>query len=474
MKDKKNKKYKLDDEERKMIDCFKSCVESEIATCRYTRYADFEEVHNDEGYQITAVLDYGKFKAKLFYNPSYFLSDMLDVKFDLGGQFLYSIYDIFNLFDIQDFNQYYYSDIQFEENMQKGVHAILEMINSYSFDIEKASEPANLITLNSNVESDYKNVYSKDDEESWREDLNKPFELDINHPFFSEVSSATDSDKLLKKMKKLNSKDKLTTLYEKRLLKHLEQGNQVINDFVAEDEKLTKNYSKMVIAIDVAITAVVTVLVGLVLWLGNYAAFKGAFVPKSYTKIGFISLPDDIIFFLIVVVLISFGLASLLIKPIYKRLTKADDVMMKRFAKEQSDDGNDKLINRIFRGIASVVAIIIGVGMVIFSLGSGIGFYEDYIKFTDDYTFETVEVSNADVQIMKVLGEYDENDEYVPYDETITYVLTDGENHYYELYNVKENDETDKRIKDMISAYDKEVKEIKTMDVFTDTLNIDE
>lgn len=469
-KDKKNKKYKIDADERRMVDAFRSCVETEAATGRYACYVNFEEVHNDEGYQLNAILDYGKFKARLFYNPSYFLTDMLDVKFDLESQFLYSIYDIFNLFDISDFEQYYYSDIQFEENLKKDVHSILEMINKYSYDIEKASDPANLITLNSNVENDYKRVYSKDKEESWREGIHNPFDLDINHPYFSEVSSATDSVKLLKKLKKLHAKDKLTTLYEKRLLNYLEQGNRVVNESVAEDKKLDNSYSKLVIFIDLAITAVIAIIVGLIMGYGKYVGFEGAYIPKQYFEIGNLSIPYDIFIYLIAVIVISFGFASLLIKPIYKRITKSDEAMMQKFVKAQKDNGDDKLLNKIIKVVAAIAAIIIGFSIAIVSSMSNIGFYDDYIKFNDDASSEIVEISNKDVQFIKVLGEYDEDDEYVAYEDSCTYIVTDSVNHYYELYSIEPNGETEKRIKNIISAYGKEVKEIKTRDVFIDTL----
>lgn len=223
---KKEKLYKIEKEEQIMIDAFRQAVDICFSSGKYSKNLDYEEIHNKDGYCIIAVLDYGKFQARVSYNPNYFLTDFLDVKLKLGGRYNYSIYDIFNLFDIQDFNQYYYSSIEIKENMDKDVTAILDMINKYSYDIEKACDAQNLLILDSNVESDYKNTFVKDKEETWREDIDNPLELDIVHPFFANVSSATDSDKLLKKMKKQNSKNNLGTLYEQRLLKYLDREIQ--------------------------------------------------------------------------------------------------------------------------------------------------------------------------------------------------------------------------------------------------------
>lgn len=470
---KKEKLYKIDKEEQKMIDAFKQAIENCFSSGRYSKGLEYEELHNKDGYCIIAVLDYGRFEARVSYNPCYLLNDFLDVKFKLGGKYNYSIYDIFNLFDIQDFNQYYYSSIEINENMDKDVTAILDMINKYSYDIEKASEPQNLQILDSNIESDYRNTFVKDKEETWREDIDNPLELDIVHPLFADVSSATDSNKLLKKMKKQNSKNNLGTLYEQRLLKYLEQGNSVINENVVEDKKQVKTYSRMKLIIDVCIFLAVMVITAAVLCLTKNIGFEGAYVPKEMIILGPITLPfsvDDFISLLLTAVPISFGIETLFSKLVFKKMTKGDTAVMQRYNKENQSDWDKNKITKAFKYIVSVGAIIFGVVISCGILNNNIGFYDDYVRFDDNMSFTRVDVSYEDVKIARLLGEYDEDDNYETYTDVVSYVVYDSEDHYYALEYLSPDGETVARIEKIIEDYDKEVKQYKALADFEDEI----
>ncbi|MGN0534529.1 MAG: hypothetical protein ACI4IR_00840 [Eubacterium sp.] len=470
---KKEKLYKIEKNEQEMIDAFKSAVTQCLDSGKYGRYLNFEEVHTKEGYCIIAVIDYGKFTAKIKYNPCYLFCDFLDVKFSLGGKYDYSIYDIFNLFDIKDFNQYYYSSIEIKENLIKYVEEILDMINKYSFDIEKACEPQNIITLDSNVENDYKNTFPKDNEETWREDVNDPLALDIIHPYFTSVSSATDSAKLFKEMSKKNRKGKLTTIYEHRLLEHLEQGNSIVNKNVVESKKQEKSYAKTSIIIDVCIALFVAVAVAVYYFITKYAAFSGAYVPRSITTLGPVTLPfspEDLVTFFIAVVLMAFGLRTLLSKTIIKKVTHNDPNVMQRFSKDEKDNGVTNKFSRVIKNIIAVIAVIFGITIATI-LNDNIGFYDDYVKFDDYSSFSKIELSYEDVKIAHITGEYDEDDNYVEYTDVESYALYDNENHYYILEYLSPEGETATRIDNIIKEYNKEVTEYDSVRDFEETIN---
>lgn len=471
---KKEKLYKIEKDEQKMIDAFKATVDDCFTSGKYARYLDYEEVHKKDGYCIIAVLDYGKFKARVSYNPSYLLCDFLDVKFSLGGKYNYSIYDIFNLFDIKDFNQYYYSSIDIKENMAKDVVAILDMINKYSYDIEKATEPQNIITLDANVESDYKNTFVKDKEESWREDINEPLALDIIHPYFTSVSSATDSNKLLKKMKKQGSKGNLGTIYEQRLLKHLEEGNSVVNENVIEDNNQEKSYAKINLIIDACIFLVIAVIVAVYFIATKNIFFKGAYNPKQMIMLGSVTLPfsfDELISYLFAVVPLFYGIKTLFSKPIFKKITNNDTALMQRYNKAQDENGNGKKFTRILKYVVAVGAVIFGLLIALVLSNDNIGFCDDYIKFDDSASFTKVEVSNENVKIAKLLGEYDEDDNYEKYTDVISYAVYDSENHYYILEYLTPDGETASRIEKIIKDYDKEVTEYDSVRDFEEEIN---
>lgn len=471
---KKEKLYKIENEEQKMIDAFKAAVDACFAGGKYAHYLDYEEVHKKDGYCIIAVLDYGKFKARVSYNPSYLLCDFLDVKFSLGGMYNYSIYDIFNLFDIEDFNQYYYSSIEIKENLEKNVVAILDMINKYSYDIEKATEPHNIIKLDANVEADYKNTFVKDSEENWRKDINDPLALDIIHPFFTSVSSATDSDKLLKKMKKQGAKGNLGTIYEQRLLKYLEKGNSVINENVIKDKKQEKKYAKINLIINACFFLITAVAVAVYFIATKSIAFKGAYIPKQMIMLGSVTLPisfDELITYFFSVVLLCFGITTLFSKSVFKKITNNDTALMQRYSKAHEDDGKSNKFSRTLKYVVAVGALIFGLLIALVLSNNNIGFYDDYIKFDDSASFSKVEVSNENVKIAKFLGEYDENDNYEEYTDVLSYAVYDSENHYYILEYLTPDGETASRIERIIKDYGKEVTEYDSVRDFENEIN---
>ena len=122
----KKKLYKLDEQEKQNISSFKKAVEKELERSNPFNSFTFEEAHTKSDYKISAVVDYGEFKAIVFYNPLVFITDMIDVEFDLGAKYKYNIYSVFNLFDIDDFNQYYYRDILEKGTFDDFVHSIFE------------------------------------------------------------------------------------------------------------------------------------------------------------------------------------------------------------------------------------------------------------------------------------------------------------------------------------------------------------
>lgn len=472
---KKEKVFKVDKEQQAKIDAFKTAVENAIATGKYARFVDFEVTNTKDGYRMDAVLDYGDFKAKLFYNPWYLLCDYLDVEFDFGGEFVYSIYDIFNLFDIKDFNQYYYSSIELETDFDKYVKNILEMLNTYNYDIKKAMD--NVAVLDSNAQRDYKNVFSKDKEESWREDLKKPLALKMTHPYFTSISDSTDSAKLLKKMKKNAEKDKLDTIYENRLLSYLESGNKAVNTNLADDKKQSKAYLKYKIGIDVAIFVIVAVVAVLVNYAYQKICFGGAFIPRASIVLGSIVIPVDInnfVPFAVSTVMIAFGIETLFGKRIAKRVSHNNEGVMRGYDKADLELVSRKKYLKFAKPIFGVGAIILGILLSSFLVGDVIGFYDDSVKFCDNNSVEIVEVANKDAEVCKILGEYIDEDqkEYKEYIDCVSYVIKSDDKYYFLEY-VNTGGKTNGYVEKVISDSNKEVKVYKSFVDFENEVNPD-
>ncbi len=466
---KKNKLYEIEPNEQKMIDSFKAAVSDCFGSGLYFRNYDFQEVHTKDGYCIIALLDYGKFTARLKYNPQYLFVDYMDVKLDLGGQYKYSIYDIFNLFNIDDFNQYYYSDIELEENISDHVKSLLEMINKYSYDIEKACSSENIAALNANVEQDYKASFPKDKEESWREDIKDELAIDIIHPFFTVVSSATDSAKLLKQMEKSSKKGRLTTLYERRLFEHLSKGNTVINTSYAEKETNNKAYSRLNRKVNVAILAVVIILVfGFALFC-RYVMLKGAFVPLTDNTIGSVVLPFSIsklLSYLFCIFVLATSVKTLFGKAIIKRLSKNDDYTVKKYEREQGENAPQKKAGKIFVKVFYVVVIVFAAAFSVITANDSVGFYDGSVKLS---AFGTA-VSDSDVQIAVIEGEM-ADEEFEPYTDVKAYGFYTDDYDFALLENLSLDSPAVERIEKIIKDNNKQVQSYKTAEDFSDDMN---
>ena len=461
---KKEKVYKINSSDKLMIDAFKNEVLSFYNDGLYFRNYTFEEVHNKDGYCIIAVLDYGKFKAKLKYNPLYLFSDFLDVSFDLGGKYKYSIYDIFNLFDIDDFNQYYYTDIEIETNMNKYIKSMLEMITKYSYDIVKASDTANLLILDSNVEQDYFALYNSED---WKEDADDELEWDIRHPSFLDVSDATNSAKLYKKMSKLAQKNKLNTIYEKRLYEHLKSGNTVVNnnevEKTAKDKKYNKLYNKTAF-----VFFAVSLLYSVLFTYGVKALiFKGAYVPLTENIIGTIILPfnlTELFICIFAAILLTIGLNGLFGKMIIAKKSNNDKAIIKKFENEESGISRHKA-GMILKKAGDVICLTVGLLVCLVSFSDTVGFYDDSAKigFGGSVAYE-------DLSFVEIKGEYDEND-YYEFTDSKYYGVYDTEHNYAVLRNMEIDSEGQKYIEKIISDYNKELTEYKTVEDFEDDMH---
>lgn len=108
---KKDKLYKLEPETKAMIAAVRSAVEDCAATGLYGRFMGFEESHTTDDYRLTAVFDCGEYRLRLRYLPSVMLltDNFLDIDLDYGDAGRFTLYDVFNVLEIEDFNQYYHS-----------------------------------------------------------------------------------------------------------------------------------------------------------------------------------------------------------------------------------------------------------------------------------------------------------------------------------------------------------------------------
>ena len=210
---KKDKLYKLEPETKAMIAAVRSAVEDCAATGLYGRFMGFEESHTTDDYRLTAVFDCGEYRLRLRYLPSVMLltDNFLDIDLDYGDAGRFTLYDVFNVLEIEDFNQYYHSGFSTTGEVPGLVRELLEAVHKYDYDLRRAAEPQLLAQMKANRLADMKAVRGK------HFDPNDPDGEDQEilgilptHPMVTAVSGATDSAKLLRHLEKAEAKGRLT------------------------------------------------------------------------------------------------------------------------------------------------------------------------------------------------------------------------------------------------------------------------
>lgn len=244
---KKDKLYKLEPETKAMIAAVRSAVEDCAATGLYGRFMGFEESHTTDDYRLTAVFDCGEYRLRLRYLPSVMLltDNFLDIDLDYGDAGRFTLYDVFNVLEIEDFNQYYHSGFSTTGEVPGLVRELLEAVHKYDYDLRRAAEPQLLAQMKANRLADMKAVRGKhfdpNDPDGEEQEI-----LGIlpTHPMVTAVSGATDSAKLLRHLEKAEAKGRLDTLYERRLLDYMHRGNTVVDQTEQAKQDFERQYKR--------------------------------------------------------------------------------------------------------------------------------------------------------------------------------------------------------------------------------------
>ena len=141
---KKDKLYKLEPETKTMIAAVRSAVEDCAATGLYGRFMGFEESHTTDDYRLTAVFDCGEYRLRLRYLPSVMLltNNFLDIDLDYGAAGRFTLYDVFNVLEIEDFNQYYHSGFSTTGEVPGLVRGLLEAVHKYDYRLAPSGRTA--------------------------------------------------------------------------------------------------------------------------------------------------------------------------------------------------------------------------------------------------------------------------------------------------------------------------------------------
>ena len=460
----KKKERKKTVDEINIINNFKIYINKYTGLTNYIQSVDFEEESDKDSFRVIANLDCGAFKQRIIYYPEMLFEEhFIDTEFQFdNSEYIYRFYDIFNLFDIDDFKLYYYGGLMSMEDVEKAVKDIFEATEKYFSEIEKAGSEVYLSDLEKNYETDMKNSYGSDD---WKEDLKDDISLFLvppNHPLLS-FADGQLNQKAIKKLKKKNEKGKLDTIYEKRLLKYIEAGNTVERKNIVDNEAFEKLYSRKILATNLIIFLITFVVLFIVSFVCHAVLFKGAVVfTGTYEIFGLsLSLPLDRIalcafsaFAITIDIAILFG-----IKLVMKKMP--DEMKNKAGVKYDKDSKNE------YGKFSKLIAIVGGIFVFLLGIASffasveDVGYYDNYVKFPIGI-FGVGDVNYEDLEIYKVKGYYDGDDEYVLNENE--YAISDNKGNYYSIGEVAPGGKAETKLKEIAEKYNKEIVEIDTID----------
>lgn len=437
------------------ISKIRNCVNRFSAKVNFVTRVAYEEQEDDDCMRFTVKLDCGSFEERIVYYPNSLLSNSgVDVEFSFeNSDYVYTFYDIFNLFDIDDFNLYYYEDLANPEEINNAVKNIFDATEKYLYYINKAQTDEYLPLLEKNYETDMNTVTGDD---SWKNEGKDLLLLPLNHPVYS-YADGEITPKLHKKLQKENAKGDLNTIYEKRLLAYLDSGKTFERKELKRKKSFNKAYFRsqtiiVMIAFIVSFVVITAVAFIVRLTIFNGAEFCG---EREMISIGKISIP-------IVIIVTAFS-ASLFTAAFWLVFGKILIVnRMPENMKKRAEYEYDSYIEwrhkypELYRLSLSLVCIAAAVFMLFFS-AHDIGYYDDYVKFSDSSSFKIVTAEYENLNIYKVQY-YDKK----PVENA--YIIADGDGNYYNYGEIDPNGETQQKLNEIADKYGKEIIEVESID----------
>lgn len=142
------------------------------------------------------------------------------------------------------------------------------------------------------------------------------------------------------------------------------------------------------------------------------------------------------------------SVVSLAMPDNMKRQTQSeyDDEMKRRYGAN----------NKTIRVVITVILILFALFDFVVSFG-GIGYYDDYVKFSDSSSFKIVNIEYENLSIYKVQY-YDKK----PVENA--YIIADGGGNYYNYGEIDPNGETQQKLYEIAEKYGKEIIEVESID----------
>ena len=459
------KERKKTEDEIKAIECFKKYVEKYAEKTNYVQSVSFDEQSTKGNFRIVSTLDCGSFQQRIIYYYIFtFEENFVDVEFAFeNSTYSYMFYDIFNLFDLEDFNLYYYSGAESDDDIENAVKSIFEATENYLYYLEKAGTPDYLPELVKNYETDMDQSWGDYDWRDEEKELDDVFFAPLNHPLMS-CADGKINEKVIKKLKKQNEKGKLDTIYEKRLLKYIEAGNKVERKNIVDQEEFEKIYARKTLGMSIIAFLLFFVVILIVSFICYAFIFKGADIYfPTYRILGLsLKMPLDRIGLCAIT---AFSLTLVYFTLFGKKLVmKTMPDSMKNRAGSKYDKDTSVNLGKFSKPIEILICLAFLLFGFFAFLGSveDIGYYDTHVKYNSTTVFEIIDVNYEDLEIYKIKYIYDEDDEYAETENA--YAISDGNGNYYDYGELLKGGETETKLKEIAEKYHKEIVELNSIE----------
>jgi uncharacterized membrane protein len=383
--------------------------------------------------------------------------NFLDIDLDYGDAGYFTLYDVFNVLEIEDFNQYYHSGFSTTGEVPGLVRELLEAVHKYDYDLRRAAEPQLLAQMKANRLADMKAVRGKHFDPSDPDGEDQEI-LGVlpTHPMITAVAGATDSAKLLRHLEKAEAKGRLDTLYERRLLDYMRRGNTVVDQTEQAKQDFERQYKRCARKVN-GMIAVVGLIVAMVLVFGLRALlFRGTRLVEYTLEIS-VSTAKCILFGLISAIgMFSTG-KVLLGTPLMKRFYPKDEKSRAYYARENESARTGKQVAE------AVIGVLLMVLLSVYAATNNFGIGGEYVRYSPDGSlFQVVQVENRNLQVYRVEGETDEDGAFAPVENG--YAISDGKDHSYYVGELVPGGPTEKKLLAIAEKNGHPVKAVKTVE----------
>lgn len=285
-----DEKYKLSDHDTEMIKYFRERAEQNAGRLIDANGLDFTEENRAYTYRLTAAVHFDSFDMCVYYYPILFpeteYSDYIDfsLKFP-SSEYKFSIYDIFNYLDIEDFNLYYYNKCTVKSSLDSAVDNIFAVCQKYADDIDYIAKNSDaVVKLEKQCDADeyITNDFESDEYTADNEDMIDDLEFITS---LRPENYGSNPQKAISRLRK-NEKNGLNGLYERRFLKYLEAGNLPPVNSSVGNKKSDRKYLMAEIITAIAIAAASVVIAFTVMIILQKMIFGDAYIPDNDPEFG--------------------------------------------------------------------------------------------------------------------------------------------------------------------------------------------